>query len=653
MPRKKATWTPTYGKWKPEAMKLAMEAVKSNKLGLRQAAKQYSVPGGTLCRRLKKDVSAIAPATRPPTFSAEDERILVQYLQEMESLGFGLGIKAVCKLAYEMAEEAGILHRFNKEKKKAGYDWYQGFMSRHPELSLRKPEGLSAARAAMLNPKTIGDHFTKLGEVLDKTDLKSKPCQIYNLDETGLSLVHTPSKVISTKGKKTVQSRTSADRGENVTVLVCANAQGTVLPPFIIFKGKRLSPGLTHNAPPGTLFGVSNSSFINSELFETWFSRMFIPSLTPSRPVLLILDGHYSHITISTLQLARANSIHIYCLPPHTTNHTQPLDKSVFRSVKIAYNQRCERFMRENPQRLITRYDFCGLFKDVFHNVLTMVNIISGFKSTGIYPFNPQAITMEHMQFSSVDTELEYENPLRTEIPPKPVTVIPVIFEAGDVVVDLPPVHSPSNSEEVAMDVDEDQENSLTENSAVAEAILEEIPHSSTQTPRFSVLKKPVVKKIVKATNANSKRVTQARCLTADEIYNAEVEKQKKKEKELAEKEARKVERERKRQEREKEKQAKQIQKLLKQKEKEQNQKHVLKKKQQKNGGKKTHENEQYNREDMTNYCGHCEGFYGDDEEPEEWWQCTKCKDWFHESCTGLFGRSAQLQTYVCSNCVD
>ena len=27
----------------------------------------------------------------------------------------------------------------------------------------------------MLNPKTIGDYFTKLGEVLDKTDLKSKP----------------------------------------------------------------------------------------------------------------------------------------------------------------------------------------------------------------------------------------------------------------------------------------------------------------------------------------------------------------------------------------------------------------------------------------------------------------------------------------------
>ncbi|XP_022112053.1 jerky protein homolog-like isoform X2 [Acanthaster planci] len=464
MPRKKTSWTPTYGKWKTEAMERAMQAVKNEKLGLRQAAKQYGVPQATLCRRLRKGVSAVEPATRPPIFTAEDEQLLVQYVQEMEALGFGLSISAVRKLAYEMAEDAGINHRFNKEEKKAGYDWYQGFMRRHPELSLRKPEGLSAARAAMLNPKVIGDHFTKLGEVLDTTGLKSKPAQIYNLDETGLSLVHTPSKVISTKGKKTVQSRTSGDRGENVTVLVCANAQGTVLPPFIIFKGKRLSPALTQSAPPGTLFGVSDSSFINAELFETWIKRMFIPSLPPSRPVLLILDGHYSHITISTLKLARENSIHIYCLPPHTTNHTQPLDKSVFRSVKSSYNQRCERFMRENPQRLITRYDFCGIFRDVFHSALSMANIVSGFKSTGIYPFNPLAITTEHMQFSSVETELEFAEPVQGEVASaasnSSITTIPVVLNAGSTVIDLPtvdaPASVPASEDDVPMEIDTD-----------------------------------------------------------------------------------------------------------------------------------------------------------------------------------------------------
>ncbi len=190
-----------------------------------------------------------------------------------------------------MAEAEDVPLQFNREKKEDSYDWYQGFMNRNPELSLRKPEGLSAAQAAMLNPKIIPDHFDKLGSLRDKLDMKSKPGQIYNLDKTGLNPVDTTSKVVAAKGKKTktkkrtLQSRTSGDRGENVTVLVCANAQGTVLPPFIIFKGKQLNPSLTVNCPPGTLFGVSDLSFINSELFETWCRKMFIPSLPHSRPV--------------------------------------------------------------------------------------------------------------------------------------------------------------------------------------------------------------------------------------------------------------------------------------------------------------------------------------------------------------------------------
>ena len=225
--------------------------------------------------------------------------------------------------------------------------------------------------------------------------------------------------------------------------------------------------------------------------------------------------------------------------------------------------------MRENPQQLITRYNFCGLFRDVYHSVLTMSNIISGFKSTGIYPFNPQAITAEHMQFSAVDTELEFQD--EDQEPAEEPVIIPVVFD-GDVNIatadplfptgeraNTPPTDASSAVE--PMDIETQPED------GEQQIMLEELPHSSTQAPRFAaLLKKPVMKKIVK--KGTSKRVTEARCLTADEIYTAEVEKHQKKERELAEKEARKVEREKKRNQKEKEKQEKQVLKLLKQKEK-------------------------------------------------------------------------------------
>jgi len=175
MPRKPKDWTPSQGKWDARAMAAAMADVKSKKLGLRAAAKQYGVPKSTLSKRMSKGIAADVPAGKPPVINIEEEILLVKHLQDMESLGFGLTIRAVCELAFELAEQNSIPHRFNKDKRAAGFDWYQGFMNRHPVLSLRKPEGLSAARAAMLNPKVIGDHFDKLGAVMDKYELKDKP----------------------------------------------------------------------------------------------------------------------------------------------------------------------------------------------------------------------------------------------------------------------------------------------------------------------------------------------------------------------------------------------------------------------------------------------------------------------------------------------
>ena len=34
-----------------------------------------------------------------------------------------------------------------------------------------------------------------------------------------------------------------------------------------------------------------------------------------------------------------------------------------------------------------------------------------------------------------------------------------------------------------------------------------------------------------------------------------------------------------------------------------------------------------YDRNDPKNYCAHCDGFWEDDEEPEDWWQCITCED--------------------------
>lgn len=97
---------------------------------------------------------------------------------------------------------------------------------------------------------------------------------------------------------------------------------------------KRPVPPKSDKVPiQNTFFQVSDNGWITKELFFEWF-KLFVQTISPIRPVLLILDGHTSHITINVIEFARANEIHLLCLPSHTSHVVQPLDVGVFKSFK-------------------------------------------------------------------------------------------------------------------------------------------------------------------------------------------------------------------------------------------------------------------------------------------------------------------------------
>ena len=64
---------------------------------------------------------------------------------------------------------------------------------------------------------------------------------VYNADETGVTIVHRPGKVIADLGQRHVYSITSAERGLTHTVLSCISATGFVLIPCIMYPRKTKS----------------------------------------------------------------------------------------------------------------------------------------------------------------------------------------------------------------------------------------------------------------------------------------------------------------------------------------------------------------------------------------------------------------------------
>ena len=125
------------------------------------------------------------------------------------------------------------------------------------------------------------------------------------MDETGVLLEPRPPTVIAAKGKKKVRYRTSGQKSQ-ITVIGCGSysATGQMLPPFIIFATKQLSPLWVKDEIPGSHYAMSDKGWVDQELFYFWLKEHFIPNAVSERPLLLILDGHSSHFEPTSIQYA-------------------------------------------------------------------------------------------------------------------------------------------------------------------------------------------------------------------------------------------------------------------------------------------------------------------------------------------------------------
>ena len=87
------------------------------------------------------------------------------------------------------------------------------------------------------------------------------------------------------------------------------------------------------------LFTRKVSGWIDGELYLAWMKKVFFKFCGSQRPVVLFVDGHASHVSLDVIDLARENDIILFCLPPHTTHALQPLDVSVFKSLKSHFSK--------------------------------------------------------------------------------------------------------------------------------------------------------------------------------------------------------------------------------------------------------------------------------------------------------------------------
>lgn len=145
--------------------------------------------------------------------------------------------------------------------------------------------------------------------------------------------------------------------------------------------------------PPGSRIVMSQkSAYVTATIFLGWFKNHFLPRKGEGK-TLLILDGHASHCScVELLETAEANNVVLLCLPPHTTHCLQPLDRAFFKSLKTFYYQACREWMQSHPGRKLGQLQFGELLTKSWGKSATAGNATSGFRATGIFPWNPDSV---------------------------------------------------------------------------------------------------------------------------------------------------------------------------------------------------------------------------------------------------------------------
>ncbi len=126
-----------------------------------------------------------------------------------------------------------------------------------------------------------------------------EPSQIFNIDETGMTTVQEPSRVVAPTGIKQLGVVTSQERGQLVTIICAINATGNSIPPAFIFPRVHFKLHMIRGTPSGSLRLTNPSGWSNEMLFVKYldhFTKHTKP--TSESRVLIIFNNHESHVSL-------------------------------------------------------------------------------------------------------------------------------------------------------------------------------------------------------------------------------------------------------------------------------------------------------------------------------------------------------------------
>eukprot|EP00918_Siedleckia_nematoides_P092491 GHVU01203108.1.p1 GENE.GHVU01203108.1~~GHVU01203108.1.p1 ORF type:complete len:189 (+),score=21.54 GHVU01203108.1:623-1189(+) len=148
------------------ALKEAVATVQQGVKSAAQAAADAGVPRSTMYHNLKPPKRAPTSFHPKAVFTLAEEEELATQLQRLSDMMRPLRSADVRSVAYRFARQRRKEHAYNRRTKQLGRAWFNGFMERHPTLSVQKPQPTSRGRAWGFNKPAVMHFYDLLDGVV-------------------------------------------------------------------------------------------------------------------------------------------------------------------------------------------------------------------------------------------------------------------------------------------------------------------------------------------------------------------------------------------------------------------------------------------------------------------------------------------------------
>jgi hypothetical protein len=370
---------------KEERIQLALKSTQEpQNLSVRRAAIVYNVSRRSIDRRRAGTRSTHDTHPKSSNLTKAEEQTLVKYIRKLDQQGSSPTLRWFEDMANQL--------RAARDADPVGPRWASNFVKREPGVKSRINRQRDRQRVLCGDPGVIGPWFDLVQNVKAKYGILDE--DTYNFDETGFTMgVGNRVKVVTASERRTEPIGVQQGDREWVTLIAAINAKGWAIAPYLIFKAKNHDAAWFPDLKPQWRIGVSDNGWTTNDFGVAWL-RHFVKQIKGHRVgsyVLLILDGHESHKSLSFQELCEENKIIILCMPPHSSHILQPLDVGCFAPLKRAYSKEIRVLALDHIGR-IDKKAFIATFAKVFEQAFSKANITAGFRATGLVPNDPLVV---------------------------------------------------------------------------------------------------------------------------------------------------------------------------------------------------------------------------------------------------------------------